>query len=414
MSCSWWSKDRDRRSQAWWSKESLAQCGRGGIAHRCKTIECFVFVLCLCYNIQVNQLVIKTLSVRVRDKHAQILKRMAYECNQIWNLANERSAEFGAIPVPGAGWIRGEVSTFDLQKELKGIRKERGFIIGSATDQEVIAAHGKSRRQFKTDKLRWRASGGSKRSLGWVPFKSRAAKWVNGQVRFAGHFFKVWDTYGLSNFDFRAGNFSEDARGRWYFNVVVEVEVKPSAGTKAIGIDLGLKETATCSDGTVLERKAQYRKLEKDLGIAQRANKKGRVRAIHAKIKNRRKDDNHKFSTKLIRENGAIFIGNVSSSKLAKTKMAKSVLDAGWHQLKTQLSYKAMAHSVVFEEVDEAYSTQTCPCCGEISVNSPKGRAGLGIREWVCECGATHSRDVAAAQNILALGHQRLAVGILA
>ena len=113
-------------------------------------------------------------------------------------------------------------------------------------------------------------------------------------------------------------------------------------------------------------------------------------------------------------ENEFIVVGNVSSSALAKTTMAKSVLDAGWFMLKTQLKYKAIARSVVFEEVNEAYTTQTCSCCGSISVNSPKGRAGLGIREWMCaECGTLHDRDVNAARNILAAGHSRLVGGIL-
>ena len=103
----------------------------------------------------------------------------------------------------------------------------------------------------------------------------------------------------------------------------------------------------------------------------------------------------------------------MNASGLAKTKMAKSVLDAGWTSFRTMLSYKSIATGVLFEEVNEAYSTQTCSCCGTISHNSPKGRAGLGIREWTClECGTCHDRDVNAAKNILAAGHRRLAVGI--
>ena len=93
--------------------------------------------------------------------------------------------------------------------------------------------------------------------------------------------------------------------------------------------------------------------------------------------------------------------------------MAKSVLDAGWFMLKTQLEYKANARSIVFEEINESYTTQMCSCCGCISQNSPKGMSALGIREWTCvECGSTHNRDVNAALNILARGHSRLAVGI--
>ena len=81
--------------------------------------------------------------------------------------------------------------------------------------------------------------------------------------------------------------------------------------------------------------------------------------------------------------------------------------------LKTQLDYKSKAMQVVFEEVNESYTTQTCSNCGELPDSRPKGIADLEIREWTCTgCGATHDRDINAAKNILALGHERLAVGI--
>ena len=97
------------------------------------------------------------------------------------------------------------------------------------------------------------------------------------------------------------------------------------------------------------------------------------------------------------------FDGDVASSKLVKTKMAKSTLDAGWAMLKTMLEYKSHQAAIVFEVVNESYTTQTCSCCGVITASSPKGRAGLRIREWVCSaCGAAHDRDTNAAKNILA------------
>jgi len=358
---------------------------------------------------------IKTLSVRVKDRHTAALDRMAVEVNQVWNLANEMSYEAWHVPVPGAGWIQGEwMSAFAIQKATAGINKTRGWMIGSATIQEVIAVHAKARSQFRTSKLRWRVSRGAKRSLGWIPFKSRAAKFEGGKVRFAGQSFAVWDSYGLESFKFRAGSFAQDARGRWYFNVQVEAPVQAApTGATAIGIDLGLKDVAVCSDGARLEAMQPYRALEQKLGIAQRARKFKRVKAIHAKIRNRRKDALHQFSGRLVRQHAAIFVGDVSASTLAKTRMAKSVLDAGWSTLRTQLRYKAIAHGVWFEEVDEAYTTQACSCCGVISDSSPKGRSGLGIREWSCmACGTRHDRDINAARNILALGHERLAGGI--
>ena len=107
------------------------------------------------------------------------------------------------------------------------------------------------------------------------------------------------------------------------------------------------------------------------------------------------------------------FDGDMASSKLVKTKMAKSMLDAGWSMFKTMLEYKSHQAGIVFEVVSEDYTTQTCSCGGTIPASSPKGRAGLRIREWVCStCATVHDRDVNAAKNILAAGHRRLAAAI--
>ena len=141
--------------------------------------------------------------------------------------------------------------------------------------------------------------------------------------------------------------------------------------------------------------------------------KQARTKALHAKIANQRKDMLHKFSTALVRNNAAIFVGDAASAKLVKSKMAKSTLDAGWSSLKTMLEYKSHQAGIVFDVVNESYTTQTCSCCWSIPSSSPKGRAGLRIREWTCsDCGAAHDRDVNAARNILAAGHRRLAEGI--
>ena len=156
--------------------------------------------------------------------------------------------------------------------------------------------------------------------------------------------------------------------------MVVKVQAKASDGKASVGIDLGLKEAAVASDAQRIQGRF-YRKLEARLGIAQRAGKKCRVKAIHAKIKNQRKDMLHKFSTAMVKDYGAIFVGDVASGKLVKTKMAKSTLDAGWAMLKTMLEYKSHQAGIVFEAVNENYTTQTCSCCGSIPASSPKGRA---------------------------------------
>ena len=348
----------------------------------------------------------KTLRLRIKDKHARVLSAMAREVNQVWNFCNETSHR--AIRERHQ-WLSG----YDLQKLTNGYSKCDGIHIGSPTVQQVCEDYAKARKQFKKAKLRWRVSNpqSSKYSLGWIPFKARALQYKAGQIAFAGQKFSLWDSYGLADYELRAGNFSEDSRGRWYLNVVVKVQAKGSSATASVGIDLGLKEVAVASTGQRIEGRF-YRKLEADLGIAQRAHKKRRVKAIHAKIANQRKDALHKFSTALVRENAAIFVGDVASSKLVKTKMAKSTLDAGWASLRAMLEYKSHQAGIVFEIVSESYTTQTCSCCGSIPASSPKGRAGLRIREWVCsDCGAVHDRDVNAAKNILARGLARLAEG---
>jgi IS605 OrfB family transposase len=294
--------------------------------------------------------------------------------------------------------------------------------------QEIAEEYARRRRQYGKVRLAWRKSGGARRSLGWIPFKVRTIRYRAGQVYFAGRWLSLWDSVGLGKYELRAGNFSEDSRGRWYLNVCVPnfpgaagERYKPWAesildgSVPSLGTDLGLKSFAAFSDVRLapIEAERFYRDLEPALACAQRARKRKRTRAIHAKVANRRKDFLHKVSTRLMRGYGAIFVGNVNASALVKTRQAKSVLDAGWSAFRTMLQYKCADAGVWFKEVNEAFSTQTCSVCNNRT--GPKGREGLGIRGWQCGiCGAIHDRDVNAAHNILAAGHRRLAEGILA
>lgn len=346
---------------------------------------------------------IKTLHLRVKDKHIPILKQWAYEVNRIWNKANELSSELSWVPVPEVGWMNFGASRFDVQTDIKYYRNNSDFEILAQTAQSVVLEHSVRRKQFKKNKLNWRISSGSKRSLGWIPFTTQNIKYKNGQFHINGKHFSIWNSYDLIQYKFKSGNFSEDSRGRWYINVAVEYEAKEATSNNAVGIDLGLKDYATCSDGIKLESSQFYRNAEKQIATAQRAKNLKQIKNLHTKVKNRRKDLLHKFSKQIADNNRIVVVGDVSSNKLAKTKMAKSVYDAGWYMLKTLLKYKVIARSGEFIEVNEAYSSRTCSCCGSIS--GPQGLAGLGVREWVCpDCGTMHDRDVNAAINILTLG----------
>jgi len=273
----------------------------------------------------------KTLKLRIKDKHAKVLIKLASEVNFVWNYVNDLS--FKHLKRKGEF-----LSAFDIAQYTKGASKECS--LHSQTIQAVTEELVTRRKQFKKAKLKWRVSNkkSARKSLGWIPFKKVAIKYADGYVQYGKHQFKLWDSYGLSKYAVRTGSFVEDSRGRWYVCLVVDSsnQEKPTA-TKAIGIDLGLKDTATCSDGTVISNPKFYRQYEKKLGIAQRARNKKRVRALHAKIANCRKDHLHKASTLLVKNNALIIVGNLSAKKLVKTKMAKSVLDTGFSALKTML-----------------------------------------------------------------------------
>ena len=197
----------------------------------------------------------KTLRLRIKDKHRSVLSAMAREVNQVWNFCNETSHR--AIR-ERRQWLSG----YDLQKLTNGFSKCDGIHIGSPTVQQVCEDYAKARKQFKKAKLRWRVSNpqSSKYSLGWIPFKARALQYKAGQIAFAGQRFNLWDSYGLADYELRAGSFSQDARGRWYLNVVVKVQPQSTAGTASVGIDLGLKEAAVTSTGERIEGRF-YRKL---------------------------------------------------------------------------------------------------------------------------------------------------------
>ncbi|GAB1821189.1 hypothetical protein HerbRD11066_43530 [Herbidospora sp. RD11066] len=87
-------------------------------------------------------------------------------------------------------------------------------------------------------------------------------------------------------------------------------------------------------------------------------------------------------------------------SGLARTRLAKSVYDAGWSQFTTMLEYKAKRYGRYFSKIDRWFpSSKLCSACGVVSATMP-----LQVRTWTCECGVTHDRDHNAAKNILAAG----------
>ena len=361
----------------------------------------------------------QVLRLRIYRKHNAKLNKLASAVNFVWNYVNDLCLQM---------WRRKRVfpSAYDIAEYTKGAGEELG--LHSQTIQFIGEKHHQSRKQHKKVKLAWRTNrpDAKRKSLGWIPFKASAVKVLRtyntgktalkSQVQLSCGKEKLiltmFDQYDLRQFSgFKMAEVVQDSCGDWYLCLLVKTEAKTCTATGEIGIDLGCKTAATCSNGDKLETKFTQQYAE-TLATAQRARKKKQARRINRKIKNSRADATHKFTTCITKENRLIVVGNVKSSSFTSGKLAKSVYDANWFAINRQLEYKSRRAGCQFIVVDEKFSTRTCSHCLAMPDSAPKGVAGLGIREWICGCcGQLNDRDVNAAKNILRFGRETLAGG---
>lgn len=337
---------------------------------------------------------LRTFQYRIKNPGKR-LDRMAFAVNLVWNYCNELTARRWSESRQILSWVV-------LCRLVAGA--SIGLGVSAETCAQIVREHSKKRNQAKREKLSWRSG---KRSLGWIPFRDGALTLKGNVATYYSQSFRLWLSRPIEG-EIRNGSFSQDAEGCWYLNIVCRTpDNQQIAVGDPVGIDLGLKDQAVLSTGDVHARENITRRYADKLAKAQRARKRKRVTAIHAKIKNSRKDWAHKTTTQIVKNHSQVIVGNVSPAKLKRTRFAKSVSDAGWYQFKTMLEYKAIALGVGYNEINEAFSTVTCSNCNERS--GPSGLRSVGVREWDCpNCGTHHNRDVNAARNILAfgLGHQ--------
>ncbi|MFE3519889.1 RNA-guided endonuclease InsQ/TnpB family protein [Streptomyces sp. NPDC059166] len=203
----------------------------------------------------------------------------------------------------------------------------------------------------------------------------------------------------------------KDSAGRYFASFVVETgpqEVLPEV-VPVVGIDLGLGHFAVLSDGTKVDSPRFLRRAEKHLKKAQRAlackvkgsgnRNKARIKVAraHARVADARREFHHQLSTRLIRENQAVAVEDLAVRGLARTRLAKSVHDAGWSAFVTMLEYKAARYGRTFVKIGRFEPTsQVCSQCGVKDGPKP-----LHVRVWTCgACGAVLDRDINAAVNV--------------
>jgi putative transposase len=206
----------------------------------------------------------------------------------------------------------------------------------------------------------------------------------------------------------KTATFKREGR-HWYIVFSVEYDNTPLPMTdSSVGIDLGLNHFVVTSDGEFVDAPRLLRAAQKKLRVAQRSlsrKKRGskrrgkqreRVAKLHAKITNQRKDFHHKVARRLVNDHQLIAVEDLNVKGLARTRLAKSVHDAGWSTFLGILDAKAEDAGRQVVRVDPKYTSQDCSVCGY------REKHGLSVREFTCRgCGVSHNRDRNAAKNIL-------------
>ncbi|MFC8942546.1 RNA-guided endonuclease InsQ/TnpB family protein [Streptomyces griseoincarnatus] len=303
-----------------------------------------------------------------------------------------------AKQTPGRAWL-GEVSAVVLQQSLRDLDTAyRNFFDGLKGKRPRMGApRYKSRKDTRqavrfTANARWSITTGGKLRLPKI-----------GDV-------KVTWSRPLPSMPSTV-TVVKDSAGRYFASFVVETgpgELLPET-TPGIGIDLGLGHFAVLSDGRKVDSPRFLRRAEKRLKKAQRAlsrREKGssnrnkarlKVARAHAKVTDARREFHHRLSTMLIRENQAVAVEDLAVKGLARTRLAKSVHDAGWSAFVSMLEYKAARYGRAFHRIGRFEPTsQVCSQCG-----AKDGPKPLNVRVWTCQaCGAVLDRDINAAVNV--------------
>ncbi|MFC0864642.1 RNA-guided endonuclease InsQ/TnpB family protein [Sphaerimonospora cavernae] len=307
-----------------------------------------------------------------------------------------------AKKTPERSWL-GEVSAVVLQQALADL---------NTAYRNFFASLAGKRKGPKVAPPRFRSKRDNRQAIRFTK-NARFAITAGGKLRLP----KIGDVDVRWSRSLPAGPSSvtvvKDAAGRYFASFVVEVAEQPLPPVESeTGIDLGLTHFAVLSNGQKVATPRFLRRAEKKLTKLQRAlsrtvkgsNNRAKARLKiarqHAKVTDARREFHHQLSIRIIRDNQTVIVEDLAVVGLARTRLAKSVHDAGWSRFVTMLEYKAALYGRALHRIDRWFpSSKLCSECGTVQQSMP-----LNVREWTCLCGAVHDRDVNAAKNILAAG----------
>lgn len=358
----------------------------------------------------------------------QVLAQMAGACRWVFNQAmelRERSyQQTGKAP-----------SLAELCKALTGWRETHPWLKAGVAQvqqqalRDLDAAYqrwfsGQNERPRFRARHRWkpslrfpdgprilveRLSGGTGRiklpKLGWLRFRWSGP--LKGEVRSA--------------------TVSQDAEGRWFVSVLckVMVEEAPLREGSAIGVDLGVAQTASFSTGEHVDvpkmsvgdrrhlRRLQQRLARRTKGSKNWKKARLNLARYHRRLRDRRNDALHKLTHKLVEENQLVALEDLKVKAMTasakgtaekpgvnvrqKAGLNRSILEQGWGRFGQLLDYKARWANVTVLRVNPAFTSQQCSACGQVDAASRRTQAS-----FVCTtCGHAENADVNAAKNIL-------------
>lgn len=292
---------------------------------------------------------------------------------------------------PELGWLR-ETDSQALQQALFDLRRAYTNFFERRARYPRFKARKRDQQRFRIpQRVKVKGDRIYIPKVGWV--KALISRPVNGPTKSA--------------------TFKRDATGKWFVSLVSEFGLTPSpqpiGGLKsAIGIDLGVRDLIVLSDGKRVaaprfakraERriKRAHRSLSRTRpGSRNRTKARLRLARTHQRTVNQRKDFLHKQTTRIVRNHDLIAIEDLGVTGLARTKLARAVLDCAPHELRRQLTYKAHWRGKQLVVVNRWFpSSKLCGACGAINKDLvPR------TRTWTCRCGAIHDRDLNAARNL--------------
>ena len=199
---------------------------------------------------------------------------------------------------------------------------------------------------------------------------------------------------------------------QWFVSIAYELPDPSNKITnqEVLGIDLGLKHFAVLSDGTKIENPKLFKKIEKQRvraerrlakkqkGSANRRKARVRLAKIHRKLRRQRQDFIHKFTSGLAKTKQELVIEDLKVSNMLKNhKLAQSIANVCWGELRRQLEYKTRRYGSLLTVVSTFFpSSKLCSCCG-----FKLDKLNLSVREWACpKCSTVHDRDLNAAMNL--------------